>query len=701
MVSARVTAGLVGSSPGRRKRAARRAALALTSALLAASAARADDGDGARPDLGKLTFDELFAVRVTTPSKFDDGLLEITEKAIRDYGATSLIEVLERVVGTYAVGTYYLRDNQLAFRGNADPHYNTRTLFLIDGRPVRESLFGGANVPLYTAFPLGRIAHIELVRGPGSVLYGTGAYFAVINIITKDATRQRESASVSFGSFDTQQAEAGVGFEVGELGVSLGATFKSSEGWRWDSAVLDGRDPQARHSFPLVERNKGVNARADLGPFTASAFYATSVQEITFSCLSAPVFPPDSDCPPEIYLEIGRFHADLGHRFTPTQSYQLSTNLTYNGIRLRQHLDQQADDIREAGTSDDLALELTNLLEPHPSLRVAFGAVGHLHTGHVDTFNLDRDGQPFNLYGGRPNPAPYQGVPRYRQLWWSAYAQGDYRPARALKLTAGAQVNKPQGGGFHAVPRVGLLGAPASWLRLRLSYGMAFRSPSFFEQRFNTFNPGARVQGNLALRPETVTTYEAGLSLLRGDAKVDLTVFRSDQRALINRRVTQGNLQVYDNFGTSRSVGFELELNHRVSRAVALEASLAYARMRTGEGERDVFGLPALAANAGGSFALHEGLQLGVFYSFFGPGTDYRPASRPNPPVSAVHHVTANVTANLTELLGLAGPAVSLGLYVVNLLDDAIHHPEYNLRNINSIPGRGPRQIFLSLETEW
>src|SRR5439155_4757889 len=80
--------------------------------------------------------------------------------------------------------------------------YNDRLLLLINGQAINENVFGSAPFGTDLALDLDMLERIEIVRGPGSSLYGTGAMFAVVNLITRSgAMLDGVSASASAGSF--------------------------------------------------------------------------------------------------------------------------------------------------------------------------------------------------------------------------------------------------------------------------------------------------------------------------------------------------------------------------------------------------------------------------------------------------------------------------------------------------------------------
>ena len=84
-------------------------------------------------------------------------------------------------------GFYLSNDRNYSYlgaRGFSRPSdYNNRILILVDGHSVNEGVFGAA--PLELPIDLTSLERIEVVRGPGSALYGTGAVFGVINLVTR------------------------------------------------------------------------------------------------------------------------------------------------------------------------------------------------------------------------------------------------------------------------------------------------------------------------------------------------------------------------------------------------------------------------------------------------------------------------------------------------------------------------------------
>src|SRR5450631_930569 len=147
-------------------------------------------------DLSELPLEQLMqmkAEKVITASRFSQWVTEapasmtvITSDDIRKYGYRTLADVLRSVPGLYV--SYDRNYSYLGVRGfNRPGDYNSRVLLQIDGHRLNDNIYDTAAIG--TEFPLDidLIDHIEFMRGPGSSLYGSNAFFGVINVITRKA----------------------------------------------------------------------------------------------------------------------------------------------------------------------------------------------------------------------------------------------------------------------------------------------------------------------------------------------------------------------------------------------------------------------------------------------------------------------------------------------------------------------------------
>ena len=163
----------------------------------------------------------------------------ITASQIRAMGARNIDQVLETVPGLHLTRSP-LYNSMYIFRGvNAD--FNPQVLMLINGIPIT-NLFQGDRNLVWTGIPVESISRIEVIRGPGSALYGADAFAGVINIVTKTPGEVKQnSAGVRVGSFDTTDIWFTGAGEKGELGYMGSIELTKSDG----SDAVIGSDAQS------------------------------------------------------------------------------------------------------------------------------------------------------------------------------------------------------------------------------------------------------------------------------------------------------------------------------------------------------------------------------------------------------------------------------------------------------------------------
>jgi TonB-dependent Receptor Plug Domain len=222
-----------GSRNSRRNRAVRW--LPLFAMLCACSVAAQQPG---QDDLTGQSMEELVKLKVDSVygaakflQKVEDAATSITvvtAEEIQKHEYRTLADVLRGVRGFYVINDRNY--SYVGVRGLSLPgDYNARILFLLDGHRVNDNIFDGAYVGTEFPVDIDLIERIEIIRGPDSSAYGTGAFAAVINVITK---RGRDLSALEFsgeamGSLKTPTATSLTAYlATSSTGISISMSLE-------------------------------------------------------------------------------------------------------------------------------------------------------------------------------------------------------------------------------------------------------------------------------------------------------------------------------------------------------------------------------------------------------------------------------------------------------------------------------------------
>jgi len=212
--------------------------------------------------------EELFLSLTKTAEPLSDlttNLTIITEEDIKEKNAKNLGEVVDGEAGvSYKTYGPIGQTQSVYMRGCTAG----QVLVLVDGRPVNDiGTGGGAD---FTAIPASMIERVEIIRGSGAALYGTGAFGGVINVITKKATPLTPNVNpyFSYGTFNTINAGITGAYANDVVSILVAPSLLSSDGYRPNS-FYDSKNIFAKIGVNLTEDSEivlsGQAYNADLG----------------------------------------------------------------------------------------------------------------------------------------------------------------------------------------------------------------------------------------------------------------------------------------------------------------------------------------------------------------------------------------------------------------------------------------------------
>jgi outer membrane receptor for ferrienterochelin and colicins len=560
-------------------------------------------------ELGTLSIEQLLEVELTsTASKFSQEITKapasvtvVTARQIRAHGYRTLSEVLSSVRGFYT--TYDRNYAYVGVRGFARPgDYNTRVLLLVDGHRLNEPIYDMA--PIGTDFPIdvSLIERVEVIRGPGSSLYGTSAFFAVINVITRSGnTLPGVRVDASLGSLSTRHATVSLGhvFRNGNELLVAGSGYDSAGASRLYFPEYDV--PGAGNGLALDadgDRSASFQAQSQVGRVRFSGALIDRSKRIPTAAFST-VFGD-----PRARTEDTRAYADASYAgpFGKTWTGEARGAIDYYGYTGAYPYDYGADGIvvsTDVSHSVQASGELTlnRQIRRH---RLTFGTevrrALHNHQHTWDSYGTQLDvNRPSSVLG--------------------LYAQDEVTLRPWLVFNAGVRLDHHDTFGSSLTPRAGLVFLPRRQSAIKVLYGRAFRAPNSYELYYY----GAMQEFGFTLEPETVDTSEiVWEEYIGAHLRVAVSAFHYEADRLITQRTLDlsdardGGLY-FTNDGSSAARGADAEIEGRWGNGLIAAAGYSYVRARDRATGTILSNSPASLANVRLSAPITSlALRLGV-----------------------------------------------------------------------------------------
>ncbi|MDM8551532.1 TonB-dependent receptor [Desulfobacterales bacterium HSG2] len=561
----------------------------ILSATLSQAAGPDQDVDAAIDEEFKWLREEAEAqfVTVATKTKMTEQeapsiVSVITGEEIRNMGARNIIDVLRTVPGFDLISADGAPLHAIYIRGLSS---TAKVNIMINGHSM-QALWGG---PLFhfDSLPINSIRKIEIIRGPGSALYGTGAFLGVINIITKEGGDEPSRVSFKGGSFDTAEPSAELSLKDDRLKIYMYAEHYRTDGHDGTiesdiSAVLPIYAPSASREMTNETRYYTFQTNMSYDSLYFSGFFQKSDSEYPVGIAS--LLTDEND------IDTSYTFAELGYRLPTGDRGNLRMRAYYDHGNYKPVQEDAPEETAEmyTGFPDGEGLhggtwakvsvtgaEITGDYEAYPGIGLVAGAsYEYVRQYDVKSYaNYNLTGKPLEIEGEIYEPFPFRYFPG-RILPGSAkwnrntdrsiaavYAQGifDLKEIFSLEgntenltLTLGGRYDNYDDVGSSANPRLGIVWAPAEKFWFKMLYGKAFRAPDFVL----LYLQNTPASGNPDLKPERVTTAE-GL--------VGYHFTRAVSGSLTGFCVKAENLIlpsefVYQNIGKTESCGVEAEL---------------------------------------------------------------------------------------------------------------------------------------------
>lgn len=508
---------------------------------------------------------------VTAASRRKENVLDapssvsvISGEELRLFAYPTLAEALRGLPGVYQWDDRAY--SSLGFRGVSRlGSYGNRVLVLFDDHPANDNWVGSSYVSYDARTDLADVERIEVVRGPGSVLYGTNALAGVVNVVTrKPKAYTRTEAGVS-------AVEDGVGRVRVRQEVPLGI-----DSALWTSVALghgEGRE------FDFEDPATGGRATT---PRSADGFESGTLQgRYTRKWLTAQWFGHTH----EKHQPTGWFETLVGDerakqrdsraflelRAEPELTKQLSS-LTRAHFNYYRYTGQFPRDVADGGVETDEfegswgGLEQRFVLSASEMVQLTAGAEGQIHF-QVDQYAEDDAG-------------PFLDEPDRDLQVGAAYGMVDVTTSH-LRISAGARFDSYSTFGSSLNPRLAFVGKPYEGGNTKLIAGKAFRAPSIYELYYN--DDGFTQVPSPDLEPENMVSVELEHSHRFGPTVVgSLGAFttRTTDMIVTGAGPAPGIIMYQNSSSPLATAGIEASVRREWRQGWMLETQYTYQRAR-------------------------------------------------------------------------------------------------------------------------
>ncbi|MBN2105049.1 TonB-dependent receptor [bacterium] len=568
--------------------------------------ARAGWKDSVQPEeLFAMSLRELMDVEmeIVTAGKIPEKIGEVPASVVlierEDIEATgfqTLADVLSHIPGLFPIDDYSYDGVNFGVRGFWTGVVNRNIIILVNG--VNQLSDYGANFPLNKInVPVEAIDRIEVIRGPMSVVYGTGAFFGVINIVTNEINKGNTVSlfSVSGGSQGQKKAVLRISDKIESFQYVVNASIYQTEGpdvpftklMNHPESLVNynlSKDHTTHKQLENVKKYFNVSGRSDQIFFDFS--FAQTDKEIYM------VYPSYSDG--SLFTSTA-VNMAIGYKRPFNKFISLNSRLSYHYARygvdwnffmdhfdMQQFLGESAYEFEcNINYHANDKLDITTGLQYRSSLDIdntvsapSIGDPGMLHTR-------------FYLYDDS------------KIITRALFSQANFTPISRLKVVGGLRLEQmpdhsigyslaPSEAGqpasvsqlkysyntWEAIPRAAVLYNINKNNIVKLLYGEAINRPSF-QQYIDNF-----LGIQKSLKPEKIKTYEINymVSLFSGFT-AGINIFRNEMTDLLSRDqgFNPGYYSFFSNVGKMRTHGTEITIiAESVDKKLNVEASITY-----------------------------------------------------------------------------------------------------------------------------
>ncbi len=551
-------------------------------------------------EIGFIELEDVYAAakHLQSINEAPASITVVTDEDIKRYGYRTLTDVLDNARSFYS---YNDRNYEyIGVRGFARlGDYGNRVLQLVDGHVMNDNIYGSFFLGRAFGVDMDLIKKIEIIRGPGSSLYGNNAVFGTVNVVTKKGKDINGLLTkIEGGSYNTYSGTMAYGKQFSEkIDLLISAGFINSKG-------QDFYYPE----FAFSTTSAGWARDAD-GERARNFFIKATLGEVAFTA---------SAVSSEKHVPTAAYETLFNNNRFKTNDEKIFAELKWNhpfdaGMNLQTRLFY--DRYRFDGTYPyDLPPFIINRDEAEGQSIGAEVVYDQEIFSHHFLIGADL------VYHLQATQRNYDELPRVHYLEdnrkftnWSLYAQDEWDITSWLRLTGGLRLDHYSTFGYHLSPRAGLIINSVKSNTIKLLYGQAFRAPNVFELYYATVSGPSLYRANPNLNPETVDTYEIIVEQeITPAIKLAASGFHYTAKDLISQEMNpDGSFQFY-NVSRVKSDGLELGLEANWPGILKGDASYTYQDTRDEQSGQWLANSPRHMVKVGTHVPLYRNL---IFWS--------------------------------------------------------------------------------------
>ena len=654
-----------------------------------------------------LNLSDLFNLDVSTVSRQKEDLFDapgvisvLKHDEIQQIGAITLKELLLRLPGVSQATCPLTNRTIINIRGNQIKNNSSHILFLINGRPVREVQEGGVNSDLIESFPVDAIKRLEIIRGPGSVLYGSDAFSGVINIITKTPDNFDSNIRGFYGLNVAGGISGNLLFNLGDIEITLAGRIYNKGNW----------DVSYERSYILYDSITHISeihdslvrdTIEDKGP---GIFVNMNYKNLSLSGSVLKWSTRGTQLP--VTIENIKYFGDIGYSLDISESWNSEVSLT--GTRTEINTSRNEFIKRN---SNNILFENVHFFNFFSNLNIITGGTFNYIEG-LEKEILYEFSESSYWYDTNSNFDNYVNDPDFLESYFdyekieslisigtktsvSAFFQADFTLWDKLKFIGGIQLNKPKEIKKHISPRAGLIWRPLQSLSFKTLYSEAFRTPSINELFMNY--PGG-LHGNENLQPEIIKTFDFGFNYQNAKFMIGTNLFYSLLKDIIYPVLqNDGYTRIYENMNNFSFIGGEIECKYNINRNFYFNTSLLYQKNKNNEGDKDVVPVSNINLKGGISYSNDRGITINLFNNYNGKIADKWIGEHQNKDVQGEYnifdiHSNVNIGKLFNKTVDLDP---SIILKINNLFDKEVWLYELGGFQNGSVPKIRGREIFI------